>query len=226
MLHIRGRVLPVTLAAVVLVGGANLAAYAASGHPLLLGQPNSASHTTTVTNTGKGAALSLHSSKKSPPLAVNSTKTVKNLNADTVDGLHAKALTTNAITYAVPGSTTVPFTMALNGLPKGSYLALVTVIMHAGPNTSVCYLDNGATPYQLIGYGVNTSFGYSAVNASGLITVRAGHPFSLTCNSALSVDDATSSFSRVTFTPVGKISSMAGSLSAKSAPSRSGAGGR
>ena len=37
MPYLRGRVLPVTLAAVVLVGGANLAAYAANGHPLLLG---------------------------------------------------------------------------------------------------------------------------------------------------------------------------------------------
>ena len=225
MLQIRGRILPVTLAAVVLVGGANLAAYASSGHSLLLGLPNSASHTTSVTNTGKGAALSLHSSKKSPPLAVNSTKTVKHLSADTVDGMHAKSLTTNVITYTVPGGTALPFTMALNGVPKGSYLALVTVIMHAGPNTSVCYLDNGATPYQLIGYGVNTSFGYSAVNASGLITVRAGQPFALSCNSAVSVDAGTSSFSRVTLTPVGKISSMAGTLT-KSAPSRSGAGGR
>ena len=78
--------------------------------------------------------------------------------------------------------------MQLNGLPKGNYLAMMTVVMHAGANTSVCYLTDSTPPYDLLGYGVNTSFGYSAVNVSGLITVRAGHPMSLNCNSAASVD--------------------------------------
>ena len=164
MPHLRGRVLPVALAAVVLVGGANLAAYAANGHPLLLGQSNGESKTASVRNTGQGPALSLHTSTKSPPLAVNSTKTVKHLNADTVDGKHAGALTTNVITYDVPGGTPLTFTMRLSKLPPGHYIAMMSVVMHAGADPSSCYLDDDLVPIDLVGYGVNTSFGFTAVN--------------------------------------------------------------
>jgi hypothetical protein len=79
-------------AAAVLVGGANLASYAANGHPLLLGHKNSAVGTTSLKNAGRGPALSLNSAKSAPPLVVNSKKMVKHLNADSVDGLGAKDL--------------------------------------------------------------------------------------------------------------------------------------
>lgn len=59
MMKSRGRTMPVLLAAVVLVGGLNVAAYAANGKPLLLGQTNEATKTTTVKTTGIGPALSL-----------------------------------------------------------------------------------------------------------------------------------------------------------------------
>ena len=176
-----------------------------------------------MTNTGKGAALSLNTSKKSPPLAVNSSKTVKHLNADTVDGKHASALTTNVITYTVPAGTTLPFGLRLNGLPKGNYLAMISVVMHAGTDPSVCYLSDNTPPYDLLGYGVNTSFGYSAVSLSGLVTVRGGHPMFLNCNSAVSVDQASDAHSQVTFTPVGKVALKTGSLTARS-PQHRGAG--
>ena len=145
MPHVRGRVLPVALAAVVLVGGANLAAYAANGHPLLLGAHNTESKTATVTNTAKGAALSLSTSKQSPPLQVNSTKVVKHLNADAVDGQSAKDLATNVITYNIPGGTSVPFSRTLNGLPKGSYLASLVVAMNSA-TPARCFLTDGTAP--------------------------------------------------------------------------------
>jgi hypothetical protein len=225
MPHLRGRVLPVTLAAVVLVGGANLAAYAANGHPLLLGGSNNETKTATVTNTGKGPALSLKTSRKSPPLAVNSSKVVAHLNADSVDGKGASALTTNVITYTVPPGTALPFALKLNGLPKGNYIAMVAVVMHAGANPSVCYLSDNTPPYDLLGYGVNTSFGYTAVDLTGLVTVRAGHPMFLNCNSATTVDQASDAHSQVSFTPVGKVSLKTGTLTARS-PQHRGAAGR
>jgi hypothetical protein len=74
-------------AATVLVGGADLASYAATGNPLILGHGNTAGTTTALKNTGRGPALSLNSAKSAPPLLVNSSKLVKHLNADTVHGV-------------------------------------------------------------------------------------------------------------------------------------------
>jgi hypothetical protein len=220
MSYLRGRVLPVTLAALVLVGGANLAAYAANGHPLILGGSNNETKTASVTNSGKGPALSLNTSKKSPPLAVNSSKVVKHLNADLVDGKSASALTTNVITYTVPAGTTVPFAMTLNGLPKGNYLASFSVVMHA-TTTALCFLSDNVAPTDLLSYGANLS-GFSVVNGAGLVTVQAGHPMVLNCDAATSVVAATDTHSQVTFTPAGKVTIKSGSMAARS-PHRSGA---
>ncbi len=158
MSYLRGRVLPVTLAAVVLVGGANLAAYAANGHPLLLGGKNSETKTATVTNTGKGAALSLNSSKKSPPLAVNSSKVVKHLNADKVGGKSATDLADAG--HHVDGPRRhrrCPY--ALNGLPKGIYLAMLTV-RHARRGRNWCATSTDSTaPYDLLSVRRQPSFG-------------------------------------------------------------------
>lgn len=76
-------------AAVVLVGGASLASYAATGHPLVLGHANNAVGTTSLKNVGRGPALSLNSAKSVSPLVVNSSKLVKHLNADTIHGVPA-----------------------------------------------------------------------------------------------------------------------------------------
>jgi hypothetical protein len=85
-------VLTTVAAAAVLVGGADLTAYAATGNAFILGHSNSAGGTTSLKNTGRGPALSLNNIKSAPPLVVNSRKMVKNLNADTVDGGSAKDL--------------------------------------------------------------------------------------------------------------------------------------
>ena len=100
----RGRVLPVLLAALVLLAGANLAAYAATEGPLLLGRANTASKATALKVTGAGPALSLRSRPGSPPLAVSSTKKVARLNADRLDGLEGAALQTKAYRYRLPAS--------------------------------------------------------------------------------------------------------------------------
>jgi hypothetical protein len=73
-------------AAAVLVTGAGLASYAATGHPLILGHANKAGGTTSLKNTGRGPALKLNSIRSAPPLVVNSKKMVKNLNANMVGG--------------------------------------------------------------------------------------------------------------------------------------------
>jgi hypothetical protein len=97
-----------TLAAAgILVGGANLATYAATGHPLILGHANSAGTTTALKNTGRGPALSLNSARSASPLVVNSSKLVKHLNANQVGGKTAAQLNPSLTTFRLghPGST-------------------------------------------------------------------------------------------------------------------------
>jgi hypothetical protein len=74
------------VALVVALGGT---ASAATGGTFLLGKSNSATHLTTLTDK-KGTALSLKSKKGAPPLKVNRSARVRNLNADLLDGQHAK----------------------------------------------------------------------------------------------------------------------------------------
>jgi len=79
-------------ASVILVAGAGLASYAATGQAFVLGHANKAGGTTSLKNTGRGPALSLNSIKSAPPLVVNSKKMVKNLNANMVGGKTAAQL--------------------------------------------------------------------------------------------------------------------------------------
>jgi hypothetical protein len=79
-------------ASVVLVTGAGLASYAATGSAFVLGHHNSAGTTTALKNTGRGPALSLNSIKSAPPITLNSSKMVKHLNANMVGGMTAKTL--------------------------------------------------------------------------------------------------------------------------------------
>lgn len=68
-------------------------AYAATGGNLILGNPNTASKTTSLANTGSGPALRLATKTGStPPLAVSNGTKIANLNADMVDGVRASSL--------------------------------------------------------------------------------------------------------------------------------------
>ena len=112
-------------AAAVLVGGADLASYAASGHPLILGHANSAGTTTSLKNTGRGPALSLNSAKSTSPLVVNSSKMVKHLNAAMVGGKTAGQLVPKTLRFHI-GSLGTNFAggtanLVTVNVPKGTY---------------------------------------------------------------------------------------------------------
>lgn len=213
MLAVRGRVLPVAVAALVLVGGANLAAYAANGRPLLLGHTNTESQPASVTNTGSGPALSLRTSRKSPPLAVTSSKTVKHLNADSVDGKGAAALQTQATTWSIPDGTTLLY--QLNGLKPGRYLATVNVLLHA-TDTSACELDEGMSS-AFFGYGVNRAGTFSLVSGVGIVTHRAGQPLTLFCQDATAIGDGAHP-STVTFVRLAQVTQGTVAPTFRSAP--------
>jgi hypothetical protein len=135
--------MPVLLSAAVLVGGVNLAAYAANGHPLLLGHRNHETKTATVSNSGKGAALSLKTRRSSPPLKVNSSKRVKHLNADALDGASAAALRTTSYLLTDSDTTTshpALTTWSLSKIPAGRYLVSwdVNLVPPASGISTVC----------------------------------------------------------------------------------------
>ena len=92
------------LALSVALGGTT---YAATGGNFILGQSNSASSPTAlsagttgpafkVTNTSTGAAGSFNVAAGHPPLAVNSSTKVANLNADKLDGTDSSAFLTRS----------------------------------------------------------------------------------------------------------------------------------
>lgn len=177
----RSRLVPVLLAAILLVGAANLGAYAATGRPLLLGKGNTASKTTTLKTTGNGAALTLKSKKGKPPLKVSNKTKVKKLNADLVDGFDSKALRTRVLTYPLPVLTnTSSFVRRFVGLPAGLYVASYNVsgTASAGNTKMQCSIGDlaGEGPTFL---GANAStFAFTsdtlAVSASGFVDTRAG----------------------------------------------------
>jgi hypothetical protein len=120
------------LALFVALGGT---AYAATGGNFVLGRSNQADKTSSLKNTGAGAALKLSTVDSStPPLAVSNGTKVTHLNADEVDGLSSgafqrKAARISASTSAATGSThTVPagsvgpwsFTLTCKAFAPGS----------------------------------------------------------------------------------------------------------
>ena len=87
-------------AAGMLVVGVDYVSFAVTGDSLVLGRLNSAAKPTTISNTGDGPALRLSSSgKRTPPLAVNSSRKVLKFNADEVDGASASKLATHVLTF-------------------------------------------------------------------------------------------------------------------------------
>jgi hypothetical protein len=171
LLH--SRTTAVLLAAGLLVGGANLAAYAANGKPLLLGKANKETKSAVLQNTGAGPALKIKTKASAPPLAVSSSKKVANLNADKLDGLDSQALQTYTTMYTLPPESALSnFAVALPGLAPGLYHATfsITAIMSAPGAKLDCYISNGATAVMLA-YG-STYGSASSSNASGIVDTR------------------------------------------------------
>jgi hypothetical protein len=197
---LQGRVAPVVLGAAVIVGSINLAAYAANGHPLLLGGSNSETKPSAVTNTGSGSALTLKTSTKAPPLTVNSTKVVKNLNADTVDGVSASSLGVNAVRYVLTDGDS---NFTLNGVAAGSYLVTVDYIVTGATSVSDVVVNvNGSRA----GFFYGPSDGTNAfVTGATVITVPKGGAVTLQSNGFALTNSAVTS--TATLTPISKLTS-------------------
>jgi hypothetical protein len=160
-------------AAAVLVGGADLASYAATGQPLVLGHANSAGGTTSLKNTGRGSALCLNTGKKYAPLTVNSSKLVKHLNADKVGGKSASTLEPKTIRFHLgsPGRTFAGDTQHVFSakVPKGTYQLGLTGLVTQSPSTSgdsyTCLIADKAKMLALFAGGSPSNFsGFYAID--------------------------------------------------------------
>ena len=139
------RILSVSLAALLLVGGVNVASYAVNGHPLLLGRSNGETRTTILRNTGPGPALELRTRPGAPPLTVSSSRRVPGLNADLVDGIEGDDLGIKAYTYSMGGDVGVTtVTKAFPDLPYANFLVRYVVqaqVQEAGQSVS-CHFES------------------------------------------------------------------------------------
>ena len=182
----RSRLLTILLAALLLVGAANLGAFAATGGPLLLGKGNTASKTTKLKNTGNKAALSLTSKPGQPPLQVSNSTKVTNLNADLVDGLDSAALKSKSYVYnlAATNVATPHVIFALTGLPAGKYVANFSVTGQSNASGGIqCYLATGSggtlsTP--VLSTGIAGGGGTFSLSGGGFIDTTTA-PYRFTC---------------------------------------------
>ncbi|WP_372735478.1 hypothetical protein [Nocardioides sp.] len=178
MTQIRGRVVPVLLAAVVLIGAANLAAYAVTGKPLLLGKANTAAKTTTL-KAGNGPALKLKTRANKPPLKVTSKVKVKKFNADLLDGTSAADLETTARTYRVSTNGAVAsnaLVFGFPGLPAGDYLVStnISLAIAGNPTSASCYLVSEPDYSYRVMDVADTDGASWFHSASGMVSVKGG----------------------------------------------------
>lgn len=224
---IRGRVMPVLVGAAVIAGAANVTAYAANGHALLLGRANSESSTTTLSTAGRTPALSLRTSPNAPPFSVNSRRLVKNLNADTLDGLHASKIS-HAYHYVLPKNRPLAAAFRLTGLPPGNYIAsyqVATVNDDPAESPTFCLVVDDRNVLALLSFGVPgpapTAPGEDQIeisSATGLVLVKhRGHAV-IDCGNGDRLFSDEGSQNSITLTPV------AGTTNRKAAdvPERSG----
>ena len=162
-------------AATILVGGADLASYAATGQPLTLGHSNFANRTTSLSNTGSGPALSLHSSAGSPSLTLNSSRLIAHLNADRLDGLDGARVQNLAHRYGVPRTDplTTESVLTFPGLPPGLWMASYSVVVSATSGVQ-CFFRQ-ASPVTAEAFATLPGNTFGGMNASAVIDTRGSH---------------------------------------------------
>ncbi len=180
----KGALATVAAAAMVVVG-VDYATFAATGDSLILGHLNQANATTVLTKQGAGPALRLNSAGPgSPALAVNSKHKVPKLNADMVDGKHAKALlqvkNVGRVFTTTAAGGTGQVTFDVPNVPKGIYLATYTANFFpqgtpAAPVTFSCFLlRDGSLVSQSTSSSTYTGGFYVGVGGSTIVKVVSG----------------------------------------------------
>ena len=200
--------LPVLLAALVLVGGANLAAHAATGDPLLAGRTTLATKATTLQNTGNGPALSLRTKPTVPPLAVTSKRKVARLNADQLDGLEGQALQNKAVAYTLTGYPSASIVAwSLPAVPEGDHLVSGLISFDTPGGVRCAVSDNGT---DVLAASTTAVGGRAEVVLHGY--VEAGGALRVTCSGTSSLTMPWTTYdSTVTFTRLDLVTAKLGS---------------
>jgi hypothetical protein len=177
-------VLTALVMALVLVTCADYTAFAATGKSFILGKVNKAKRQTTLVRTTSGPALQLGTrSPADPPLVVNGSGKVTNLNADTVDGVDSSDLRTisHVFTHEVTSPTTyVDLTVPL---PAGNYLVSYSADLNGADNGTVeCYFVRDAADITFFGASrFSAGGGTPALTGSGFVSRPAGVELRLRC---------------------------------------------
>jgi hypothetical protein len=201
---LKGRVLPVAIGAAVVVTGANIASYAANGHPFDLGGYNRESAPTTVTNDGGGPAFRFKTGDGVAPFTVSSDARVTRLNASRLGGLRAGQLS-RSYRYVLPANTRLPSAFVPNNLPPGQYDVTFSVLTNSDPLTSqdACWVADSRHANAVLAGGMAFT-GTALFSGAGAITVDSTGDAALVCNAdAVVVQPGDNSFrSTLVFTRV------------------------
>jgi len=169
-----------TLSAVAIAGmlviTADYAAMAATGGGFLLGRSNTADRVTTLTNSGTGPVLKLWTTHPGtrPPLGVNSSVKVTNLNADKVDGKSAAALGVRTLLFTRVVNTvgSSGFEYTLNAVPAGTYLTTFNAGINGPVGGSLdCLIEVPSTFQSIEDYGVTNADGLHTISQAGVLVV-------------------------------------------------------
>lgn len=207
-----------------LVMATDYVAMAANGKPLILGQLNKATKTTTIKNSAGTAAKFVAPATKAP-IAVSNSTVISKLNADQVDGKHANQL--GVRTQVFKASIADPdgdFSFTLPGVKEGTYLITASAWFYLDSGaTGECWAGNGADSPIDTWFPGNTN-GYWTMNGVGVLTVGTGQSVSLYCNTMSSfVNTYYGTPLTVTLTPIDTLTS---SSFAKGGPAPAARAGR
>lgn len=198
-------------AVAVLVLAANTVALAASGKGFLLGKVNKSAKVSTLQRTKSGPALSLKT-KGGPPLAVNSAKLVKKLNADKVDGYDAGALVNGGTLFTITIPESAPVNSELDALPARPGRYQVTWSAHLSVEADTLARCGAGTlkkpAYSLTGTAAGASARTSStthevmLSGTGPITVRPSDTLFFQCFNDDSYNMTTKFPVQVMITPI------------------------
>ncbi|HEX3932660.1 MAG TPA: hypothetical protein VHW64_18335 [Nocardioides sp.] len=181
--HLPGRILPVVIGAAAVVGGANLASYAADGHAFRLGAKNHEDHATTVTNDGAGPAFRFATADGVAPFAVSSSTKVAHLNATRVDGLKAGDLS-RSYRYVVPTGTSGDTGFQATDLPPGHYNVSFDLVTDnhapAGAPPPLCFVTDSRREFAVVA-GAQVVAGTAIIDGTGPVTVLETGAAALVC---------------------------------------------
>ena len=176
------------LATMLLVLGFDYATFAATGDSLILGKTNKATKATKIQRTTPGPVISLKAKKKSnPPFATNAKGKVKNLNADTLDGVDSSKLGVRPIVYTkTTGSfATSQQVFSLGSIPPGKYRTALNMMIFSDMPLGVSQCDLMNTTTNVLGMfarDVPPGGNAAALTGAGYLEVGAGDVVTLTCN--------------------------------------------